>query len=104
MDIVSIVAIVTAAGAIIIGIFNHVKHSSCCGVDIENFESQQAQPQPQQAPTRIIEIVEPEPYTYSHEQQYDNDIYNRRHNRPPHHPHNSGYRGYDLNAHMKYST
>ena len=96
MDPIALAAIIAAAGAIIIGIFNHIKHSSCCGVDIENFEPQQPQPQPQQAPTRIIEIVEP-----SYQHQDDNDIYNRRHNRPPTRPNHTQY---DINARMHYSS
>ena len=95
MDIVSIVAIVTAAGAIIIGIFNHVQHSACCGklIEIDTFDTQ---PQPQ--PTRIIEIVEPEPYTYS-VQQPNEQPHHQHHHQPPTRPY---YTQYDMTAHMKY--
>jgi hypothetical protein len=40
MDAVSIVAIIAGVGGVVISIYTHIKHSKCCGLEVDNFDPQ----------------------------------------------------------------
>jgi hypothetical protein len=58
MDALVITAIATALSGLAVAVFTHIKHSRCCGVDLETRDTQppqfiERQPSPLQTPTLV---------------------------------------------------
>jgi hypothetical protein len=45
MDILAITALASSIGAILVAVYTHVKHSSCCGFTIDTYSPSELQPQ-----------------------------------------------------------
>ena len=39
LDIGSLIAIITASGALIVSILTHIRHSACCGITIDTVDT-----------------------------------------------------------------
>lgn len=44
MDTIAITALASSIGAILVAVYTHVKHSSCCGFTIDTYSPSELQP------------------------------------------------------------